>query len=85
MDEKDVAEYFNMAETRDGNQLMFLEGQRVWRLHPDAGGDHELFLFACAVKEGAAGNVLGGNAFTTMISGGWSAPRSISFGRGRTP
>ena len=45
MDEKDVAEYFNMAETRDGDQLMFLEGQRVWRLHPNAGGDHELFLF----------------------------------------
>jgi hypothetical protein len=80
-----------MAETRDGDQLMFLESQRrMWRLllarlHPDAGGNHELFLFACAVKEGAAGKVLGGSAFTTMISGGWSASRSISFGRGRTP
>ena len=25
------------------------------RLHPDAGGSHELFLFACAVKEGTCG------------------------------
>jgi len=79
-----------MAETRDGDQLIFLEGQRMWRLlsarlHPDADGNHELSLFACAVKEGAAGNVLGGSAFTTMISGRWSAPRSTSFGRGRTP
>jgi hypothetical protein len=22
------------------------------KVHPDAGGDHELFLFACALKEG---------------------------------
>lgn len=32
----------------------------MWRmllakLHPDAGGDHELFLFACALKEGVCG------------------------------
>jgi len=32
----------------------------MWRLllaklHPDAGGDHELFLFASAVKEGICG------------------------------
>jgi hypothetical protein len=32
------------------------EDRRMWRLllaqlHPDAGGDHELFAFACAVKE----------------------------------
>jgi hypothetical protein len=32
------------------------EDRRTWRrllarLHPDAGGDHELFLFACALKD----------------------------------
>ena len=32
----------------------------MWRMllakvHPDAGGDHELFLFACALKEGVCG------------------------------
>ena len=32
------------------------EDRQMWRLllarlHPDAGGDHELFLFACALKD----------------------------------
>jgi len=32
------------------------EDRRLWRLllarlHPDAGGSHELFLFACALKD----------------------------------
>ena len=36
------------------------EDRRLWRLllarsHPDAGGDHELFLFAHALKEGLGG------------------------------
>lgn len=40
--------------------LSFLEDRHMWRmllakLHPDAGGDHELFLFACALKEGICG------------------------------
>ena len=38
-----------------------LEDRHLWRLilarlHPDAGGDHELFLFAYALREGAHGN-----------------------------
>ena len=46
-----------MAEASNGERSASLEDQRMWRLllarlHPDAGGDHELFLFACAVKEG---------------------------------
>jgi hypothetical protein len=46
-----------MAEAGNVDQLTFLEDRHMWRLllakvHPDAGGDHELFLFACAVKEG---------------------------------
>ena len=37
------------------------EDYRMWRLllarlHPDAGGDHELFLFAHALKEGTCGH-----------------------------
>jgi hypothetical protein len=37
------------------------EDRYMWRLllarlHPDAGGDHELFLFAHALREGASGN-----------------------------
>ena len=37
------------------------EDRYMWRLllarlHPDAGGDHELFLFAHALKEGASGH-----------------------------
>jgi hypothetical protein len=35
-----------------------LQDRRAWRLllarlHPDAGGDHELFLFACALMDSA--------------------------------
>ncbi len=45
-----------MAEARNSDPLTLLEDRRMWRqllarLHPDAGGDHELFLFASAVKE----------------------------------
>ena len=37
------------------------EDRHMWRLllarlHPDAGGDHELFLFAYALREGTSGN-----------------------------
>ncbi len=49
-----------MAEARDAHQPAFLEDRHMWRMllakvHPDAGGDHELFLFACALKEGVCG------------------------------
>ena len=49
-----------MAEARKVDQLAFLEDRHMWRLllaklHPDAGGYHELFLFASAVKEGICG------------------------------
>jgi hypothetical protein len=38
-----------------------LQDRRAWRLllarlHPDAGGDHELFLFACALMDSMCGN-----------------------------
>jgi hypothetical protein len=42
-------------------QINPFEDRRMWRLllaqlHPDAGGDHELFLFASALKERACGD-----------------------------
>src|SRR3954454_14044062 len=49
-----------MAGASNADQAMLLEDRQMWRqllakLHPDAGGDHELFLFACALKEGICG------------------------------
>ena len=43
-------------EARDARRLASFEDKRMWRLllarlHPDAGGDHDLFAFACAVRE----------------------------------
>ena len=40
------------------DRAALLEDRRMWRLllarlHPDAGGDQELFLFVCALKEEA--------------------------------
>lgn len=45
-----------MHEGRDAGFWEGTEDPRMWRLllarlHPDAGGDPELFSFACAVKE----------------------------------
>jgi hypothetical protein len=49
-----------VAEAKSVDRLAPLEDQHMWRLllarlHPDIGGDHELFLFACAAKEEACG------------------------------
>jgi hypothetical protein len=49
-----------VAEVEGVNRSAPFEDQRMWRLllaqlHPDAGGDHELFVFACAVKEEVCG------------------------------
>ena len=48
------------AEVGGADQPAPFEDRRMWRLllaqlHPDAGGDHELFVFACAVKEEVCG------------------------------
>ena len=45
-----------MSETRDAERLVAFEDRRMWRLllarlHPDAGGDHDLFTFACAMRD----------------------------------
>jgi hypothetical protein len=45
-----------VSETRDAERLIAFEDRRMWRLllarlHPDAGGDHDLFTFACAIRD----------------------------------
>ena len=49
-----------MAEASSFDRRALLDDQRMWRLllarlHPDIGGDHELFLFACALRDGTYG------------------------------
>ena len=48
-----------MSETRDAERVAF-EDRRMWRLllarlHPDSGGDHDLFAFACAMRDEMSG------------------------------
>ena len=43
-------------QERSAERLASFEERRMWRLllarlHPDAGGDHDLFAFACAVRD----------------------------------
>jgi len=43
-------------EARNAPRLASFEDRKMWRLllarlHPDAGGDHDLFAFACAVRD----------------------------------
>ena len=45
-----------MYETRNAAGPTTFEDRRMWRLllarlHPDAGGDHDLFAFACALRD----------------------------------
>ena len=45
-----------MYEARNAARPASFEDRRMWRLllarlHPDAGGDHDLFAFACAVRD----------------------------------
>jgi hypothetical protein len=56
MREEEGREVLPMAEAKGVDRLALLEDRRMWRLllarlHPDVGGDHELFLFARAVEE----------------------------------
>jgi len=49
-----------VSETRDAERFVALEDRRMWRLllarlHPDAGGDHDLFTFACAIRDEMSG------------------------------
>lgn len=51
-----------MFEARDAERIATFEDRRMWRLllarlHPDAGGDHDLFAFACAVRDEVSGGV----------------------------
>ena len=45
-----------VSEAKDAERLVSFEDRRMWRLllarlHPDAGGDHDLFAFACAIRD----------------------------------
>jgi len=47
--------FCQVSETRDAERLVSFEDRRMWRLllarlHPDAGGDNDLFAFACAMR-----------------------------------
>jgi hypothetical protein len=49
-------EVYSVYEARDAARLASFEDRRTWRLllarlHPDAGGDDDLFAFACAVRD----------------------------------
>ena len=39
-----------MSETKETERLLAFEDRRMW-LHPDTGGDHDLFTFACAIRD----------------------------------
>jgi hypothetical protein len=48
-----------VSDARDAERLVAFEDRRMWRLllarlHPDAGGDHDLFVFACAIRDGVS-------------------------------
>jgi hypothetical protein len=45
-----------VSETKETERLLAFEDRRMWRLllarlHPDTGGDHDLFTFACAIRD----------------------------------
>jgi hypothetical protein len=45
-----------VSETKETERLLAFEDRRMWRLllarlHPDTGGDHDLFTFACAKRD----------------------------------
>jgi hypothetical protein len=49
-------EVYLVYEARNAARLASSQDRRMWRLllarlHPDAGGDHDLFAFACAVRD----------------------------------
>ena len=65
-----------MDEGYAGREAPF-ENRQMWRLllarlHPDVGGDHELFLFACALMDSVCGKRRPGpdQAFSRWRGGG---------------
>jgi hypothetical protein len=49
-------EVYLVYEARDAARPTTFEDRQMWRLllarlHPDAGGDHDLFAFACALRD----------------------------------
>lgn len=63
-------------QARDAERFASFEDRRMWRLllarlHPDAGGDHDLFAFACAIRD-------------EMSSGNRAARATVSSGNARS-
>lgn len=65
-----------MFEAKNAEQPAPFEDGRMWRLllarlHPDAGGDHDLFAFACAIRDevSAEGNVASGDEPGNNVQG----------------
>lgn len=59
-----------MFEAKEAERVTPLEERRMWRLllarlHPDAGGDQDLFAFACAVRDEVSGGAQAGVAGTS--------------------
>jgi hypothetical protein len=87
-----------VGEAHAGRKGPF-EDRRTWRrllarLHPDAGGDHELFLFACALKDEvcperlfADGRAGPGQTFSTWRTtmGSWASRNRDTLKRSRSP
>jgi hypothetical protein len=53
-------EVYLVYEARDAARPTTFENRQMWRLllarlHPDAGGDHDLFAFACALRDETSG------------------------------
>jgi len=53
-------EVYLVYEAKNAARPASFEDRRMWRLllarlHPDAGGDHDLFAFACAVRDEVSG------------------------------
>src|SRR5215207_5713053 len=73
-------------EARNAARLASSEDRRMWRLllarlHPDAGGDHDLFAFACAVRDKVhGGEHLAGNAAGTENETGTAAEAASFLG-----
>jgi hypothetical protein len=56
----ETKEVLRVAETGGAERRVASEDRRMWRLllarlHPDAGGDHDLFAFACAMRDEMSG------------------------------
>jgi hypothetical protein len=70
----------SVFEARDAERLASSDDRKMWRLllarlHPDAGGDHDLFAFVCAIRDEMSS---GDRAARTTVSGGNARSRQCA-------